>query len=114
MNTNTDTENIVRTVTVPEGIVRRQYEQTASRDHNVTLVPGVYEVTTKRYRESGRMDRFYASIPAIAHNHTASTVEFGGIALAWEQRGGETENYGWSIYGYQATDVDADSNLTLS
>jgi len=87
-------------VTVPEGVVCRKYEQTASRDHDVTLVPGTYDLVPTKTPE-GVVDGYWASIPAIAHEHTASTVEFGGVALAWEDRGGEVEDYGLHVYAYE-------------
>lgn len=91
---------VALTVTVPEGVVVRKYEQTASRDHDVTLVAGTYDLKADRSPE-GFLRGYWASIPAVAHAHTASTVEFGGVALAWEERGGETEVYGWHAYAYE-------------
>lgn len=58
------TTQTVTTVTVPEGITRRQYEQTASRDHSVTLVPGTYAVKTKRSAE-GCLRWYAAAVPAV-------------------------------------------------
>lgn len=96
--TSTSTEpRIIKTVTVPEGMTGRKMEQTASRDHNVSLIPGTYDVKVRRYPEGG-IDSYSAAIPAIAHAHTASTVEFGGVALAWEERGGERETYWLHVY----------------
>lgn len=84
-------------VTIPAGMVVRQYEQTASRDHDVELVPGTYDVHPVRSPE-GSLTAIRASIPAIAKPHVASTVEFGGVALASEQRGGERETWGLYLY----------------
>lgn len=88
------------TITVPEGVVRRQYEQTASRDHNVTLVAGTYPVQAHRSPE-GVLTHYTAAIPAIAEPHYYSTVEWCGRALAGEQRGGELEIWGWHTYRYE-------------
>lgn len=97
---NVAAEDVVTAVIVGEGVVRRQYEQTASRDHDVTLVPGTYPVVAHKSPE-GWLTHYSASIPAVAHAHVASTAEFGGVAYGWEQRGGETEIYGFQMYGYQ-------------
>lgn len=94
------TTRTATTITVPEGVVRRQYEQTASRDHNVTLVAGTYELKA-HYSPERFLTHYSASIPAVAHDHWASTVEFGGVALAGKQRGGESETYGFHAYGYE-------------
>lgn len=112
MTTTTRRENLT-TVTVAEGVVARQYEQTASRDHDVTLVPGTYPLKAHRSPE-GYLTHYTASIPAIAHEHTRSTVEFGGVALAWEQRGGETETYGLHVYAYDVDRVQARGGYTFA
>lgn len=101
------------TITVAEGVVARQYEQTASRDHDVTLVPGTYPLHIHRTPE-GVIDSYWAAIPAIAHKHTASTVEFGGVALAWEERGGETETHSWHAYAYQVADINQRGQYRLA
>lgn len=93
-------------VTVPAGTVARKTEQTASRDHDVTLDEGTYPIrweTSYSYRD-GRTyaTSGWASVPATAHDHWASTVEFGGVALAGENRGGERETYTLHMYSYQA------------
>lgn len=97
MNQHPELRGVVTSVTVPEGAVRRQYEQTASRDHNVTLTAGTYPVKAIRSPE-GYLTDFSASIPAVAEPHWASTVEYGGVALKGEQRGGEQETYGLHFY----------------
>lgn len=102
-----------QTVTVVEGVVARKMEQTASRDHNVTLVAGTYELTAHRSPE-GVLTRYTAAIPAIAHDHTASTVEFGGVALAWEKRGGETETYGFHVYAYEVEKVASRGSFSFA
>lgn len=101
------------TVTVAEGVVARQYEQTASRDHDVTLVAGTYPLQAHHSPE-GYLTHFTAQIPAHAHTHVASTVEFGGVALAWEQRGGEEETYGLHVYAYAVERTAALGHFTFA
>lgn len=104
-------------VTVPAGRVARKTEQTASRDHDVTLDAGTYPIkweTDTSYRDG----RTYAtlgwvSVPATSHPHWASTVEFGGVALAGEQRGAERETYSLDIYAYQANGQTEYAGYTL-
>lgn len=104
---------VYTTVTVAEGVVARKYEQTASRDHDVTLVPGTYPLTA-HYSPEKYLTHYSAAIPAIAHAHTASTVEFGGVALAWEERGGEQETYGLHVYSYDVERIEALGNYTFA
>lgn len=101
------------TVTVGEGVVARKYEQTASRDHDVTLVPGTYPLTTRRSPE-GRVQAYTAAIPAVAHAHWSSTVELGGVALAGEHRGGELETYSFHVYSYQLSDTNERGTFLLA
>jgi hypothetical protein len=93
-------------VTVPAGTVARKTEQTASSDHDVTLDAGTYPIkweTDVSYRDGRTFAKYgWASIPATAHEHWSSTAEFGGVALAGEQRGGEREHYSFHVYSYQA------------
>lgn len=97
-------------VTIGEGVVRRKYEETASRDHDVTLVPGTYPIKAKFYNGGNILDSYHAAIPAIAHDHWSSTVEFGGVALAGKQRGGESETYSLFFYGFQVDKMVAAGN----
>lgn len=100
MNENTNTQTVFTTVTVPAGVVARKCEETASRDHDVTLIAGTYSVTA-HYSPEGRLQNYWASIPAVAHSHWASTVEYGGVALAGKERGGEIESYSFHAYSYE-------------
>lgn len=104
-------------VTVPAGKVARKTEQTASRDHDVTLDAGTYPIkweTDTDYRDGSQYAKYgWASIPATAHEHWASTVEFGGVALAGENRGGEREHYSFHVYSYQANGQDTFAGYTL-
>jgi len=93
-------------ITIGADYVARKTEQTASRDHDVTLQPGTYAIeweTDVSYRDGRKFAKYgWVRVPATAHPHWASTVEFGGVALAGEQRGGEAEIYTLHIYSYQA------------
>lgn len=108
-----DRHAIPTTVTVGEGVVVRKCEETASRDHNVTLVPGTYPLTPTRNPE-GHLSWLSAAIPAIAHDYWRSTVEFGGVALAGEHRGGELETYGYMVRGYEIGDTIARGTYTFA
>lgn len=99
-------------VTVGEGAVIRIYEQTASRDHNATIVPGTYPVryTTVNYNPfvegRGESRPYYACIDVEidTQDRTQSSAEFGGVALAFENVKGARKPHTITMYAYQMTE----------
>jgi hypothetical protein len=102
-------ETYVTEVVYGEGSEVRIYEQTASRDHNATIVPGAYAVryTTVSYSSfvEGRGERrpYYACIDVMidTQDRTQSSVEFGGVALAHESVKGARKPHTIVRYAYE-------------
>lgn len=89
----------------------RIYEQTASRDYTAMIVPGTYPVqyTDVNYfpfvEGQGESRPYYARIEVLIDtpDRTQSSVEFGGVALAWENVKGERRTHTITMYAYQMT-----------
>jgi hypothetical protein len=97
------------TVTYVEGDTVRICEQTASRDYTAKIVPGTYPVryTTVNYhpfREGvGESRPYYACIDVEIDtpDRSQSSVEFGGVALAFEDIKGIRKAHTIVRYAYQ-------------
>lgn len=94
------------TITITQPRTVRIMEQTASRDHDGVLVPGTYELKVKfdtdiNGRPTDSIDYAWASVPAEVKARRQSSVEFGGVPLAFEEVPAQVEQYTLMIRGYQ-------------
>jgi hypothetical protein len=98
-------------VTYAEGAEIRICEQTASRDYTAKIVPGTYPVryTTVSYHPFREGADQYAPRPEYAcidveidtPTRSQSSVEFGGVALAFEHIAGTRKAHTIVRYAYQ-------------